>query len=131
MKTQIARFVLVGLANTALGFGIILTAMYLGMGDYFANALGYGLSLGIAYALHRRYTFSQSWGADRTEMTRFMATVAVSYCVNLAVLGAAREAGYVSHPLAQLAAMAAYSTSFFVLAKGWVFVSGQRASRPR
>lgn len=129
MTEQVVRFSLVGVANTALGYAIILTAMALGAGDYLANALGYGLGLSVAYLLHRRFTFGQSWGADRTEAIRFAVTAALSFGVNLAVLRAAREAGYIGHPLAQLAAMGAYSVSFFLLARSWVFLNARQTSR--
>jgi putative flippase GtrA len=129
VKEQVVRFSLVGLANTAIGYAIILTAMLLGAGDYLANALGYGLGLSAAYLLHRRFTFGRPWGADRAEAVRFTVTAALSFCVNLAVLRAAREAGFVGHPLAQLAAMAAYSVSFFILAKSWVFLRARQVSR--
>ena len=129
MKEQVVRFSLVGLANTAIGYAIILPAMLLGAGDYLANALGYGLGLSAAYLLHRRFTFGQPWGADRAEAVRFTITAALSFCVNLAVLRAAREAGFVGHPLAQLAAMLTYSVSFFILAKSWVFLRARQVSR--
>ena len=126
MRQQLVRFSLVGLANTAIGYAIILIAMAFGAGDYLANALGYGLGLGAAYLLHRRFTFGLSWGADRTEALRFAVTAALSFCVNLAVLKSAREAGFTGHPLAQLAAMAAYSASFLVLARSWVFLRARQ-----
>ncbi|MBX7495376.1 GtrA family protein [Qipengyuania sp. 6B39] len=131
MKEQVVRFGLVGLTNTAIGYAIILAAMLLGAGDYLANALGYGLGLSAAYLLHRRFTFRLSGQGNWREAARFVVTAALSFCVNLAVLRAAREAGYVGNPLAQLAAMAAYSVSFFVLARSWVFLQRRERTAAR
>ena len=63
---------------------------------------------------------------DGGEALRFAVTAALSFCANLAVLKSAREAGFTGHPLAQLAAMAAYSASFLVLAKSWVFLRARQ-----
>lgn len=122
MKKTVIRFGLVGLTNTAIGYAIILVAILLGAGDYLANALGYGLSLSAAYLLHRRFTFQLSWQSDWSEQLRFAITAALSFGVNILVLWAARKMGYGENPFAQLCAMAAYSISFFILAKSWVFL---------
>lgn len=131
MKRQLFRFSLVGIANTAIGYAIILAAMLLGANDYLANALGYGLGLSAAYLLHRRFTFGLPGPGNRGEALRFALTALFSFCVNLAVLRAAREAGYVGNPLAQLAAMGAYSVSFFVISKSWVFLEARQPGGAR
>ncbi|GAM06053.1 GtrA family protein [Novosphingobium sp. MBES04] len=51
------RFGLVGLANTAIGYGLILVWLLAGVGDYGANVLGFALGFPISYALHHRLTY--------------------------------------------------------------------------
>ena len=67
----VARYGAAGVANTLVGYAIILVALWLGAGDYLANALGYGLGLWFAYLLHRHWTFQVSHPKSLAEVMRF------------------------------------------------------------
>ena len=123
-----ARYLSAGLLNTAVGYAVILAALHLGTGDYFANAAGYGVGLLLAYHLHRRWTFAVQRAPTRAEHMRFAIAVALAYAANLAMIALVRAAGFVNSPLGQAMAMATYSASFFVLARYFVFV--QRRAVP-
>jgi putative flippase GtrA len=115
------RYGVVGIANTLIGYAIILAALWLGAGDYLANALGYGISLWFAYLLHRHWTFQISHQRSLAEVIRFYVSAGISYAANLGFLTFARALGYVDHPLAQLAAMGVYSATFLLIVNVWVF----------
>ena len=103
-----ARFLTVGLLNTAVGYTIILLALAMGAGDYVANAAGYAVGLVLAYVLHRRWTFAVTSLASVREMGLFAASAMAAYAANLSIIYFARSMGHVDSPLVQVAAMAAY-----------------------
>ena len=115
------RYGAVGVANTLIGYLIILAALWLGAGDYLANALGYGLGLWFAYLLHRRWTFQVAHKRSLAEIVRFYVSAGISYAANIGFLTFARSLGYVDHPVAQLAAMGVYSVTFLLIVNVWVF----------
>jgi putative flippase GtrA len=122
----VARYGAVGVANTLIGYAIIVCALWLGAGDYLANALGYGLGLGFAYLMHRHWTFRVAHRRSFAELVRFYVSAAIAYSVNVGFLTLARSAGYVDNPLAQLAAMGVYSVAFLLIVNLWVFVPPSR-----
>jgi len=122
----VARYGAVGVANTLIGYVIIVSALWLGAGDYLANALGYGLGLWFAYLLHRHWTFQVSHRRTLAEVVRFYVSAAISYAANVGFLTLARSAGYVDNPLAQLAAMGVYSLTFLLIVNVWVFTHNDR-----
>ena len=122
----VARYGAVGVANTLIGYVIIVSALWLGAGDYLANALGYGLGLWFAYLLHRHWTFQVSHRRTLAEVFRFYVSAGISYAANVGFLTLARSAGYVDNPLAQLAAMGVYSLTFLLIVNVWVFTHNDR-----
>lgn len=71
------RFLLVGGANTALGFCTFRLALR-ALGDRpaasgLAQAISYAIGFCISYALNRRWTFSAAGGAHRRAFPRFVA----------------------------------------------------------
>ncbi len=127
---RIARFVLVGIFNTALGYGFILVGLFLGAGDYLANVIGFALGLPIAYFLHRGFTFRVSARASKAEASRYVIAFVIAYGVNLSVIATGRALGYVDNPLVQLAAVCAYAAVSYVLSRLIVFPSSEAASDP-
>jgi putative flippase GtrA len=125
------RYGAVGVANTLIGYTIIVAALWLGAGDYLANALGYGLGLWIAYLLHRRWTFRVSHKRSLAEVIRFYVSAGISYAANIGFLTFARSLGYVDHPLAQLAAMGVYSLTFLIIVNLWVFTHPDKPAGKR
>ena len=125
MALALARFALVGVLNTAIGFTAILLALRLGMGDYAANATGYALGLAVSYALNRSWTFRAANAPNLAEFGRFSAAFALAYGANLGVLAVGRAAGLAGHPLLHLAGLGVYSVLFFVLSRWMVFCDGR------
>lgn len=118
---QFVRYCIVGLAVTALGYGVILAGLWSGLGDYPANLLGYAVGLCFSFFANRRFTFDRSGSVNPAEIGRFLACFALSYAANLAVIAGGRSAGLAEHPLVHLAAMAVYSLLFFFLMRTITF----------
>ena len=115
------RYCAVGLVNSAVGYAVILLGLRLGLGDYAANAIGYAVGLALSYILQRCWAFAVTTPPSWREGARFLAAASLAYAANLAVLHTARAMGHVGSPLAQAAAMIAYSLSFFALSRFVVF----------
>lgn len=124
------KFGLVGLLNTAFGFSIILSALALGLGDYAANALGYGFGLVLSFVANRYWTFAVREPMSATELARFGAVAVQAYAANLLVVGAFRMAGWIDEPVVHLIGITLYSALFYVLSRLLVF-GGDAAERWR
>jgi putative flippase GtrA len=122
------RFLIVGMLNSGVGYAFILLGLWLGFGDYLANAMGYAIGLGISYALHRNWTFAVSTAVSWREVARFAVAVIVAYSVNLTVIHLARSLGYFNSSIVQGVAMATYSCAFFILTRFLVFRSRNAAT---
>jgi len=115
------RFALVGLANTVIGYGVILILHYgLGAGDIAANALGYAIGALVSYFLNKTFTFN-SRRAHGQALPRFVLGVACAWLVNLAVLKMALTLWHWPAAAAQGAAVVAYTLSFYVISRYFVF----------
>lgn len=121
MARLLARFGLVGIANTVVGYSVILLGLWVGVGDYWANAAGYAVGFVLSFVLNRRFVFRVDGPAGRGEVLRFLLAVAIAYGANLGVLTAGRELVGREHPLVHLCAIGAYTAVFFVLSSTFVF----------
>lgn len=126
MGRKLTKYSLVGVINTAAGYGTILLCLAAGIGDYAANAIGYAVGFTLSFVLNRRFTFGRRGAVGHGEVLAFAASACAAYAVNLAVLTAARSAIGEGNALAQLAANIAYTATFYVLSARYVF-----AERPR
>ncbi len=122
-RLQAFRFVVVGLANTGLGYAIILAGLFAGLGDILANTLGYAGGLVISFALNSRWTFRTS--PSYANFARYLAVFLVCFSANLAIVLAAREMGFVDDPLVHLVGISAYTILFYVGAARFVFGHGR------
>jgi putative flippase GtrA len=116
---QLMRYGLVGVANTIVGFGVILALQkFAGLDPYSANAGGYAVGLATSFLLNRAWTFQVS---DRPagRLLRFMLVFAISYTANLGTLALLLDSAGAA--LAQAVAVVVYSTIFFVLCRVYVF----------
>lgn len=117
---QFFSFLMVGVVNTAVGYGTILFGMFvLGLAPVPANALGYAVGLCVSFVLNSKFTFQTPFTFARA--VRFLVAFGISYAINLAVLLWLQGLSILPVALAQLVAMACYTLSFFVLSKFMVF----------
>jgi putative flippase GtrA len=121
MIARLLRFVLTGLANSAVGWTVIFGGLWAGLSGLVANAAGYGVGLILSFTLNRRFVFGVGGAVSGREVARFLAAFGIAYGVNVAVLMAGQSVWGESSPLAQLPALAAYVAVFFVLSQWFVF----------
>ena len=128
---EIARFIAVGALNTLVGYGFILAGLFLGAGDYLANAVGFALGMPVSWLLHRKLTFRVRRRVSAGEIGRYVVAVAIAYGANLAVVTAGRMAGFFENPLVQLAAVCCYAAVFYVFSRRFVFRAGEGGAAAR
>ncbi|MEM1235441.1 MAG: GtrA family protein [Pseudomonadota bacterium] len=117
---QLWRYGATGLANTALGYGLIMVCVYgLGASIIVANCVGYGAGWCLSYALNKRWTFRHQGAVARSALG-FAALAAGCFVANLAVTLSLSELG-LSFPIAQIIGTATYSIAFFAGLKWMVF----------
>ncbi len=120
---QLVKYVVVGLANTALGYAIIFGCMYwLGLGPVLSNVIGYALGLVVSYLLHRKVTF-QSTQTGHAEALRFLVVFGVAYSLNLLMLMLLIDYWHVHKGWSQVIAGAVYVIASFLMQKFYVFRS--------
>lgn len=119
-RSEFLRFVLAGLANTALGYAVFM-ALHQGLGvaPGWANAWSYAAGLLQALLLNRWFVFQQA-RLSAAAVLRFGVGFGLCFGLNQAVLHALLGLGWPA-ALAQLVAMASYTLSFFVLNRAWVW----------
>lgn len=120
------RFLLVGVSNTAVGYGCILVAMAVfGLDVAAANAAGYAVGIVWSFALNRRWTFRDAggWGS----FLRFLLVTAVAYGLNLLVVLVFADGLGAPPWLAQLAGIPPYTLCSFVGMRLFAFRAPSRA----
>ncbi len=123
------RFVLVGISNTAVGFGVIFLCLrVLSLGDVASNAIGYFIGFVWSFALNRMWTFRHRGAAARS-FARFAAVCAVAYVVNLLVLLAVRRYFEPASLMPQALAMAAYTVTGYLGSRFFAFPVQRAAAR--
>jgi putative flippase GtrA len=120
---QFIRFILVGVVNSGLGYGVIFACMYLaGVSPELSNVIGYMVGLVFSYLLHRNFTF-RSTKMRRTEFIRFSVVFLIAYCANLVTLIVLVRAVGVYAGLSQVIAGLIYIGTSYLLNKYYVFQS--------
>lgn len=126
---QLARFLVVGIVNTGVGYGVIFACMYLaGLSPEASNMIGYMIGLVAAYLLHRNFTF-RSTGRRDAEFARFVSVFLIAYTANLGVLIVLVRVVAVHAGLSQVIAGVVYVGTSYMLNKYYVFQSA--TCRPR
>lgn len=121
IRSMFFRYILVGLANTAVGYGMILSLqVQFGVHPVAANASGYVVGLLMSFALNRTYTF-RSRRSFRTSIPAFAAAAAGCYVINLAVLQFSITVLQLQAVFSQGMAICAYTVSFYIANRCLVF----------
>ena len=122
--TLLARFSLVGIVNSAIGFAVI-AVLDLGfhLSPALANAIGYLIGVCVSFFLTRSFVFRNRHGiAGRA--WRYALAMSSAFLLNQLVLWSAGRllgTGTMPHLEAQLMGMATYTISNFLLCRYWVF----------
>lgn len=127
MFTQLFKFLLVGILNTALQY-VVFVALYSGAGVNYlaASVAGYCVGMVNSYLLNRRWTFASANTRVLGEAAKFLAVNAVALAANTAVLFLLVTMLGVRPQLAQLWAIAGSIAVNFCLNRYWTFVPSSR-----
>jgi putative flippase GtrA len=118
---QLARFVIAGLVNTAIGLaGIYGLMFFFGVSPVVANAAGYSLGLIVGFALNRSWTF-RSGRAMSGEIPRYLVVVGVCYLANLAATVLAMSIAHLNAYLSQLLGLGVYTSLMYCGCRWFVF----------
>jgi putative flippase GtrA len=121
LDVRLAKFLLVGLANTTVGLAVILSAKSLaGADDVSANVAGYAVGLTLSFALNQRWTFGFR-GDVRASLLRFLAVFAVAYAANLVAVLSLIEVLSVNAYWAQVLGVIPYTLLFYVGSRWYAF----------
>ena len=123
----LARFLLVGVANTAVGLTLIFAAKaLLSLDDVAANALGYAVGLCVSFTLNKQWTFGFR-GQALAALLRFLLVFGVAYAANLlTVLVLIRHANLGTY-LAQAIGIVPYTALFYAGSRWYAFSSPRSA----
>jgi putative flippase GtrA len=119
------RYGVAGVANTLVGFSIIL-ALDLGLhlDPHLANAIGYAVGICVSFALSKFFVF-KARKTTRSAPLRYVVAVAVAFGLNQGVLTLAKlilpHHGTVWSVAAQGAAAVSYTGALFLMSHFWVF----------
>ncbi len=120
------RYAVVGIFNTALGYGVILVAFHaLGFPYLWANVAGYAFGLVNTFFWQKRWVF-ESRNQYRKEILPFLTVFAAGFLLNLLVVFLLGEKTSLHKNLCQLMGIAVYTATNFLGNKLWTF---SRASR--
>ena len=122
------KFLVVGVANTAVGLSVIFLVKWLGgFGDVVANVAGYAVGLAVSFLLNRQWTFGFT-GHALHALLRFLLVFAVAYAGNLlTVLFLIRGLGINSY-LAQTLGIVPYTLLFYAGSRWYAFAPSRNVS---
>ena len=119
------RYLLVGVANTLVGLGIIYFAMYfLRLEIIQANVLGYAVGILLSFVLNKTWTFGSNHHVV-SSFLRFLLVVAVAYISNLVTVLVATSHFGLNPYIAQALGMLPYTTIGFLGSRFFAFRSQQ------
>jgi len=128
---RLARFVVVGVSNTALGLLVIFGCKALaGLGDAAANFVGYGSITVVSFVLNRQWTFEDG-GDPARSLLRFLLVLAAAYLANLATTLAAIDLLRVNDYLAHVLGVVPYAAVGYLGSRLFVFTAPPVARAPR
>ncbi|VAW55446.1 hypothetical protein MNBD_GAMMA05-2478 [hydrothermal vent metagenome] len=116
----IARYTGSGVANTVVGFFVILSAMAVGFSPVISNVAGYAIGFILGFVLSKKFIF-RSDGHFLTESVRYLLAFIVSFFLNLLVLHLAITYLSIHAVASQLIAAVAYTICMYILTRFFVF----------
>jgi putative flippase GtrA len=118
---RIARFAVVGVANTFVGLSVIFACKaVLEMGDVASNLLGYGTAVLLGFVLNKRWTFEHD-GRSASAFFRYLAVLALAYVANLLTTLYAIDGLQLNSYVAQAAGIVPYALTGYLGGRVYVF----------
>lgn len=121
LSWEFYRFIIVGIINTTVGLSVIFLALYIGLGNFSSNIIGYSCGLVSAYFLNKHFVFRvNNNNLNHRELFLFLVVFILSYIANISVLYTLLYFEVHAY-IAQTFAMITYSIFNFLLNKFLTF----------
>lgn len=120
IKSKFFRYLVIGIFNTIIGYGIIFIMMAIGILPEIANIIGYIIGIIISYFLNKIYTFKTKVKCKK-EFFRFALCMACSYIINLIVLIIMHRYFGIDKYIATIVAGIFYTISGYIFSKYFAF----------
>ena len=114
------KYILIGVFNTALGYGLTFYLFWIGVLPELANLLGYIAGFISSYILNKKFNF-KSKNKHRIELPKFIVSMMIAYLVNLIVLYISYRAYEINVYISQVIAGVFYVAVGYLLSKKIVF----------
>ena len=126
---EVLRYAVSGVINTVVGYGVFWIALrWARLTPEMANAIGYGVALGVAFVLNRVYVFQGARLSVKAGL-RFAISFMAAFTLNQAVLVFLIDRGSLAPEIAQIFAMITYTIAFYLLNKHFVFAARQEDAK--
>ena len=125
-RAQLLRFVAVGVASNALGYGLYLLVTWAGMPPKVAMSLMYAIGVGSGFIGNWRYAFANRAGL-RHALPRYLAAHLLGYLVNLGIHLLGDRFG-APHQLSQAVGICVVAAILFLLFRYFVFSEPARTA---
>lgn len=113
------RYILVGILNTAVGYGVFGACLWLGWPHQLSLLASYVIGGIHSYFWNRHWTF-RALGQHRRQIPRFVGVTAMTYALNALLLELLARMGIVPL-LAQLGCLGITTVVGFLLHRSWSF----------
>ena len=114
------KYLLVGVINTIVGYGVIFSLMYLGISPEISNITGYGIGISVSYLLNKTYTF-KSKTHPKKEFPKFVFSLLIAYGLNFLTLILCIRVFNINPYISQVLSGGVYTISGFLLSKYFAF----------
>lgn len=119
MRSELFRYLAVGVVNTSVGLSLIYAAMYFGAGDLIANFLGYSVGFVISYLANSVWTFSER--LSKKNAVKYLCLMGLCYVANITVMTFTRDVLNFNSYLAQFCGVCTYTLCGYLGARFYVF----------
>lgn len=120
LQYSFIKYLMVGMINTLVGFGIIFILMYRGLLPEIANFIGYLCGFILSFILNKYFTF-KSKNYVKSEFIRFALSMGIAYLINLLILVISYRYFGINEYISQIIAGIFYTLSGYLLSKFYAF----------
>lgn len=113
-------YLMVGVVNTIIGYGIIFYLMNIGTSPELSNVIGYAIGITFSYILNKIYTF-KSKAHPKKEFPKFVVSLLASYGLNFLTLIFCVRVIHINPYVSQIISGAVYAVSGFYFVKIFAF----------
>lgn len=120
LQYSFIKYLMVGMINTLVGFGIIFILMYSGLLPEIANFIGYLCGFILSFILNKYFTF-KSKNYVKSEFIRFALSMGIAYLINLLILVISYRSLGINEYISQIIAGIFYTLVGYLLSKFYTF----------